>query len=60
MLALSDAFCIVMHTSALKTNGGNVDDRVGAVRGLDSVNRHLSVPGVARSKWAICKRGYSY
>ena len=34
--------------SPLKTNGGNVDGRVGAVPGLDCVNRHLSGPGTAR------------
>ena len=45
--------------------GGHVDYRVGAVPGPDSVNRRVSgpgtepglVPGLARLKWAICKRG---
>ena len=48
--------------------GGHVDDRVGAVPGPDSVNRHVtgpgtgpgSVPGLVCLKWAMCKRGYSY
>ena len=46
--------------------GGHVDYRDGAVPGPDSVNRRVSgpgtepgtVPGLARLKWAICKRGY--
>ena len=50
-----------------KIEGGHVDDRVGAVPGSDSVNRHVSgsgnepgsVPGLVRLKWAVCKRGYS-
>ena len=47
--------------------GGHADDRVGAVPGPDSVNRHVtgpgtepgSVPGLVRLKWAMCKRGFS-
>ena len=46
--------------------GGHVDDRIGAVPGPDSVNRRVSgpgtepglMPGLARLKWVICKRGY--
>ena len=45
--------------------GGHVVDRVGAVPGPDSVNKRVSGPGteldsvqgLARLKWAICKRG---
>ena len=48
--------------------GGHVDDRVGAVPGPDSVNRRVSgpgtepgsVPGLARLKLAIYKRGFCY
>ena len=43
----------------------NVDDRVGAVPGPDSVNRRVtepdtepgSVPGLVRLKRAMCRRG---
>ena len=43
-----------------KIEGSHVDDRVGAVPGPDSVNRHVSgsgteldsVPGMDRLKWA--------
>ena len=54
------------HTHDMtQIEGGHVDDRVGAARGPDSVNRRVSgpgtepgsVPGLARLKWAICKRG---
>ena len=62
----------VKHTHDMtQIEGGHVDDRVGAVPGPDSVNRRVSgpgtepgsagsVPGLARLKWAICKRGYSF
>ena len=48
--------------------GGHIDDRVGAVPGPDNVNRRVSgpgtepgsVPGLARLKWAICKRGFTH
>ena len=55
------------HTHDMtQIEGGHIDDRVGAVPGPDSVNRRVSgpgtepgsVPGLARLKWAICKRGY--
>ena len=54
------------HTHCMaEIEGGHVDDRVGAVPGPDSVNRREtgpdtepgSVPGLARLKWAMCKRG---
>ena len=46
--------------------GGNIDGRVGAVPGPDTVNRHVSgpgtkpgsMPGLACLKWDMCKRGY--
>ena len=44
-LRVSDIICIVTYTSPLKTNGGHVGGRVGAVPGPPSVNRHLSGPG---------------
>ena len=52
------------HTHDMtQIEGGHVDDRVGMVPGPDSVNRRVSgpgpVPGLARLKWAICKRGFS-
>ena len=48
--------------------GGHVDDRVGVVPGPDSVNRRVSgpgtepgsVPGLARLKLVICKRGFRH
>ena len=55
------------HTHDMaQIEGGHVDDRVGAVPGPDSVNRRVSgpgtepgsVPGLARLKWAMCKRGF--
>ena len=54
------------HTHDMtQIEGDHIDDRVGAVPGPDSVNRRVSgpgtepgsVPGLARLKWAICKRG---
>ena len=54
------------HTHDMtQIEGGHVDYRVGAMPGPDSVNRRVSgpgtepgsVPGLARLKWAICKRG---
>ena len=57
---------IDQHTHDMtQIEGGHVDDRVGAVPGPDSVNRRVSgpgtelgsVPGLARLKLAICKRG---
>ena len=54
------------HTHDMtQIEGGHIDDRVGAVPGPDNVNRRVSgpgtepgsVPGLARLKWAICKRG---
>ena len=53
------------HTHHMaQIEGGHVDDRVGVVPGPDSVNRRVSgpgtepgsMPGLARLKWAICKR----
>ena len=54
------------HThDTTQIEGGRIiiNYRVGAVPGPDSVNRRVSAgpgtePGLARLKWAICKRGY--